>query len=738
VADSRPIPIDERQTVSKEPDKDPVEPTDGKRSRRRRPRSGLRVPSDDVPRQHLHAAVMAVPPLPPEADLGDEDPADSYPAGPGSEEEPGDERADGQGGEPNDDLHDDVADDDVADDDVADDLHDDLGPSPAGATGLAASPGQALRPAAIDAVPVYQEDRPPVHARAITSELLTVSAEQAGETSVAAGDLAPPEGARFDSHIPKTVKMTALPFDDVGSMSASEEEEEEEDDDDDSVDIPIEEDEPAPSEPAQRRPPRASTMALSDDDLEEFLEPAEDGEDDAEDALAALAAMMGTAGMTGTMGTTRSSFSARLPALKIDQLASDDEGPEDQAAEVQALARGPAAQEEASVEDSASDAEEAPEQGEDADAVAVTEDGPERADSEAPDALADTSDSGEILEDDMIEELDEPKAAARQEALAPPAPPPAPPKSAPVKVAPKTPPPAPKSADSTPSTNTSKGRTRKGKSWFEEIFDEDYLRTLPFLTPQATQAEALFVAEALGVEPGARLLDVGCGYGRHAMELAARGYQIVALDLSLPLLLRGADEAQRRGLNINFIHGDMRDLVFESQFDGIYCLFSTFGYFDEETNRKVIEGMARAVKRGGRVVLDVLNRDYLIGELPTRVWWEGDGCVVLEEVDFNYFTSRIHSNRSIVFDDGRQLEQEISIRSYSLHELGKMLHTAGLRVIEVSGSTAMRGRFFGNQSRGLIVVAEKRERAKTATAPGSEPSEPAGEDDLPEVDVPDV
>jgi SAM-dependent methyltransferase len=660
------------------------------------------VPSDDVPRQHLHAAVMTVPPLPPEADLGDEEPADSALEG-----EPGDEHADGHAGEPL--------------DDIADDLPE---LSPADATELAGSPGQALRPAAIDAVPVYQEDRPPIHARAITSELLTVSATQVGETNVATSDLAPPQSARFDSHIPKTVKMTALPFEDMSSMSSGSE-----DEDDDSVDIPLEEEEPAPREPARRQPPRASTVALSDDDLEEFLEPAEDG-DDGDDALAALAAMM---------GTTTPSFGAPAPALERDQPASD-ERPADQAAEPQAhaLASGSAAADEAPVEAPASGTEEAPEHGEDADAVAVTEDELERADSEAPVAAADTSDSGEILEDDMIEEVDEPKAAARQEALAPPAPPPAPPKAAPVKVAPKTPPPAPKSSDGTPSANTGKGRSRKGKSWFEEIFDEDYLRTLPFLTPQATQAEALFVAEALGVEPGARLLDVGCGYGRHAMELAARGYQIVALDLSLPLLLRGADEAQRRGLNINFIHGDMRDLVFEGQFDGIYCLFSTFGYFDEDTNRKTIEGMARAVKRGGRLVLDVLNRDYLIGELPTRVWWEGDGCVVLEEVDFNYFTSRIHSNRSIVFDDGRQLEQEISIRSYSLHELGKMLHSAGLRVVEVSGSTAMRGRFFGNQSRGLIVVAEKQERAKTATAPGSDPSERAGEDDFPEVDVPDV
>jgi SAM-dependent methyltransferase len=260
-------------------------------------------------------------------------------------------------------------------------------------------------------------------------------------------------------------------------------------------------------------------------------------------------------------------------------------------------------------------------------------------------------------------------------------------------------------------------RKRRGKPWFEEIFDEDYLRTLPFLTPQATQLEAQFVMDSLAVAPGTQVLDVGCGYGRHAMELAARGYHVVGLDSSLPLLLRGADEAQRRGLTINFVHGDMRDMAFDGQFDGAYCLFSTFGYFDDETNKKTAANICRALKPGARCVFELLNRDYMIADLPLRVWWEGDGCVVLEEVDFNYFSSRIVSNRSVVFDDGRQLEQEISIRSFGLHELGKLLHSVGFRVVEVSGSMATKGRFFGAHSRDIVVVAERR-----VEKPGAAPS----------------
>ena len=257
------------------------------------------------------------------------------------------------------------------------------------------------------------------------------------------------------------------------------------------------------------------------------------------------------------------------------------------------------------------------------------------------------------------------------------------------------------------------GKPPRTKPWFVELFDEDYLRTLPFLTPQATQAEAEFVINALALTPGAQVLDVGCGYGRHAMELAARGFHVVGLDLSTPLLVRGGEEALRRGLTINFVRGDMRELDFDAQFDGAYCLFSTFGYFDDETNKKTVSNIARALRPGGRVLIEILNRDYVITDLPTRVWWEGDGCVVLEEVELNYFSSRIQVNRSVVFDDGRQLEQDISVRAYSLHEVGKLLHSAGLRVLEVSGAYHTRGRFFGNQSRHIIVLAERKDPSAT-------------------------
>ena len=265
----------------------------------------------------------------------------------------------------------------------------------------------------------------------------------------------------------------------------------------------------------------------------------------------------------------------------------------------------------------------------------------------------------------------------------------------------------PTSSEAIPEALARRSLKRRTKPWYEEVFDEDFLRTLPFTTPEQTSRETAFIRHSLAPPKGAELLDVGCGYGRHALELAQLGFRLTGLDLSLPMLIRAADHAQRRGLTVNFVHADMREMTFDGQFDGAYCMLSSFGYFDEETNLRVATAICKALKPGGKLLLDIINRDYIVGDLPSRAWWEGDGCVVLEEVDFNYHTSRVLIRRSVVFGNGRQSEQEISMRAYSLHEVGKLLRQAGLRVLDVSGSLATKSRFFGAASRNIVALCER-------------------------------
>lgn len=244
--------------------------------------------------------------------------------------------------------------------------------------------------------------------------------------------------------------------------------------------------------------------------------------------------------------------------------------------------------------------------------------------------------------------------------------------------------------------------------WWEVFFDDDYLRTVPRPPEEHIRRQCDFIQKRLGLAGGATLLDVGCGFGSHVVELSARGFLGVGLDLSLAMLSRAADIAQDRGQRINFLHADMREMNFDGTFDAVTCLGTTFGYFDDEVNRKVVEKLYNALKPGGVLLLDVVNRDHVIASQPNLVWFEGEGCVCMEESEFNFFTSRLHVKRTVILDDGKQGETEYSLRLYALHELGQMLHHQGFRVTEVSGREAVPGVFFGCESPRMLIVAERR------------------------------
>jgi SAM-dependent methyltransferase len=151
----------------------------------------------------------------------------------------------------------------------------------------------------------------------------------------------------------------------------------------------------------------------------------------------------------------------------------------------------------------------------------------------------------------------------------------------------------------------------------------------------------------------------------------------------------------------------MRDMAFEEMFDAVYCWATSFGYFEEEKNADVLGRIHRALRSGGMLLLDVINRDYVSCRQPSLVWFEGDGCVCMDEMQVDFFTSRLKVKRTVMFEDGRSRELDYSIRIYGLHELGKLLHEAGFKVTEVTGHPAHPGVFFGSESPRLIVLAER-------------------------------
>jgi SAM-dependent methyltransferase len=249
---------------------------------------------------------------------------------------------------------------------------------------------------------------------------------------------------------------------------------------------------------------------------------------------------------------------------------------------------------------------------------------------------------------------------------------------------------------------------RRARPWWEELFNDDFIRTMPKFTEEQVGAEVDFIEDSLGVARGGTLLDLGCGTGRQAVELSRRGYSVVGFDLSLSMLARAGEEAQEQNQKINFVQGDMREMTFEDAFDGIYCWGSSFGYFEEEKNAHVVGKIHKALRQGGQFLLDVVSRDFAIKQAPSLAWFEGEGCVCMDEMVVDWITSRMRVKRTMMLDDGRSKEIEYSIRIYSLHELGKMLHDHGFRVAEVSGRIQTPGVFFGPDSPRTLILAEKR------------------------------
>lgn len=245
--------------------------------------------------------------------------------------------------------------------------------------------------------------------------------------------------------------------------------------------------------------------------------------------------------------------------------------------------------------------------------------------------------------------------------------------------------------------------------WYAQVFNEDYLRTVPKSEPRQTRREARFIMERLGLESGARVLDLACGTGRHAIELAKEGYDMVGLDYSMCMLKRALADAQSAKTIIKFIHGDMQKLTFKAIFDAIYCVQTSFGYFDDLRNFRVLQGIYRALKPGGVFLIEVTNRDFIVEDLPMRLWWKGKDCKLLEEIDLEHQTGILKVKRSFVFDDSSRApwEQNISIRLYTSSELRALLMRAGFNVLELSGDYSLPGAFFGATSPKIIYVAEK-------------------------------
>jgi SAM-dependent methyltransferase len=240
---------------------------------------------------------------------------------------------------------------------------------------------------------------------------------------------------------------------------------------------------------------------------------------------------------------------------------------------------------------------------------------------------------------------------------------------------------------------------------FEGIFDADYLHFyLGLLTDERSDTDAALIGRLLDLEPDMAVLDLACGHGRIANRLAGRGCVVTGLDASEAFLDLARRDADARGVSVHYVHGDMRRLPWTAQFDRVVSWFTAYGYFDDRENRAVLAEVARALRPGGRFLIELNNRDWILRNFqPHRVTQLGDDFMIDQSSPPDPLTGRLATHRTII-RGGAVRHTSFVVRQFSFTELRDWLLEAGFSTVDGFDE---RGEPLAMDSRRMIVVAHR-------------------------------
>lgn len=252
------------------------------------------------------------------------------------------------------------------------------------------------------------------------------------------------------------------------------------------------------------------------------------------------------------------------------------------------------------------------------------------------------------------------------------------------------------------------------KHWYETLF-ENYARQYDQESfVHGTQGECDFIEQELHHNKALRILDIGCGTGRHSIEMTRRGYQVVGIDLSESMLNRARQKAQEAGLSLDFRQGDARNLPFRKEFDlaimlceGGFPLMET-----DEMNFSILESAARALKTGGKLIFTTLNGLFplfhSVKDFMDSAGGEGNAATL--ETTFDLITFRDHNVTLFADDDGNEHHIRCDERYYVPSEITWLLKSLGFKPIDIFGARLgafSREHILGTDDFEMLVIAEK-------------------------------
>ena len=218
---------------------------------------------------------------------------------------------------------------------------------------------------------------------------------------------------------------------------------------------------------------------------------------------------------------------------------------------------------------------------------------------------------------------------------------------------------------------------------FDEVFDEDYLFFYEPLLADVTETDVDTIWRLLRLEPDMAILDLGCGHGRIANRLAERGARVTGLDATAVFLDRARRDAASRGVDVDYVKGDMRRLPWtDERFDRVLSWFTSFGYFDDQDNRRVLQEAHRVLRPAGRLLIENNNLVELLPRWQPALVTERDGHFAIDRSCFDPTTGRATTER-VIIRDGRTRRFVFSVQMFVAAELRNWLLDTGFTSVNL-------------------------------------------------------
>lgn len=229
------------------------------------------------------------------------------------------------------------------------------------------------------------------------------------------------------------------------------------------------------------------------------------------------------------------------------------------------------------------------------------------------------------------------------------------------------------------------------KHWYEVLFENYGIKYDREVFTQGTVGECDFIEEEIGYDKNKKILDIGCGTGRHSIELTARGYTTVGIDLSESILKRAGEKASEQNLQVIFQRHDARKLPFINEFDVVIMLCEgAFPLMEtDEMNFQILRNAANALRPNGKLIFTTLNGLFplfhSVKEFLNSQAKESRACDYNANT-FDLMTFRDHSTISVEDDQGIKKELKCNERYYVPSEITWLLKTLNFKTIDIFGA----------------------------------------------------